>query len=38
MMLTMGEVAEELKMMDPMIPVAIIDVSENEEIAKEFEI
>jgi len=25
-MLTMGEVAEELKMMDPMIPVAIIDV------------
>lgn len=34
MMLTLGEVADELMMFDPMIPVAIIDVTENPDMAK----
>jgi thioredoxin-like negative regulator of GroEL len=35
-MLTLGNVAEELKMWDPTVPVVIINVEENPEIAKQF--
>lgn len=36
MMLTIGEVAEELKMFEPTIPVAIVDVEANKEMAEFF--